>query len=33
MTKVLESAKFQSFTKKANFVREVWFSRDKDESY
>ena len=32
MTKVLKSAKLNMFSKNANFVREIWFSRDKNES-
>ena len=32
MTKVLKSAKFNMFSQYANFVGEIWFSRDRNES-
>ena len=32
MTKELDSAKFNMFSKNANFVREIWFLRDAKES-
>ena len=33
MTKVLQSTKFNMFSKNSNFVREILFSRGKNESH